>query len=158
MVKIGNQDSIQLPRRDLVRRRDRMRKKRVTRVPVDESNAIDVHLPQRQIRQFCQLSCAANRDALPFGPFERGQHVFEPPPHVAVVGQRILHVLIREAGFLGKSLWREEIADPIALNGGNLDVPFARQALEIQVSLTKGDPELGRERALRSPAVAIELA
>jgi hypothetical protein len=66
--------------------------------------------------------------------------------------------LICETGFFREPLGRQQIADAIALKIRDFDVSFAGQALEIQVGQTKGDPELAREGALRSPAVAIEFA
>ena len=70
----------------------------------------------------------------------------------------MLHVLIGQARFFSKPLWRQEIPDSIARDSRDLDIALMGQTLEIEIGQTKRDTELNGKGALSGPAISIELA
>ncbi len=96
MLEIRNQHPIKLPVGNPSRRRHRAGEERTARISIDESDAVDVHFAEREIRQFCEFACAIDRNPLAVCPVKRRQHFFQSPAHVTVVRERILHVLIGE--------------------------------------------------------------
>jgi len=133
MIEIRNQHPIQLPARDPVRRRYRAREKRFSRGPIDKSDALEVHFSKCKIRQLCKLARAADRDSRTGHPFKGRQHVFETPPHIPVIRQRILHVLVGQPRLFGEPLRGQQITDTVARNARDFDLAFAGKTLQIQV-------------------------